>query len=68
MAIDLNRWHHAIYQVTGDMALHYNKATADDVTRWADVLRAIANEMQKGGSGDSRVSGGARGADRPLEI
>ena len=27
---DLNNWHHAIHQVTGDMALRFNKATVAD--------------------------------------
>ena len=40
---DLNEWHHALHQVTGDMALRFNKATTDDLTRWAKMLRDIAN-------------------------
>src|SRR5262245_12332357 len=44
--IDLHRWHHAIHQVTGDMALRFNKASADDLERWARMLRDIADEME----------------------
>ena len=28
---DLNEWHHTLHQVTGDMALRFNKATAADL-------------------------------------
>ena len=44
--IDLNAWHHAIHQVTGDMALRFNQATADDLERWSKVLQRVAKEMQ----------------------
>jgi hypothetical protein len=44
-AIDLNAWHHAIHEVTGDMALRFNKATGDDLKRWVRMLRAVADEM-----------------------
>jgi endogenous inhibitor of DNA gyrase (YacG/DUF329 family) len=43
--IDLNRWHHAIHQVTGDMAVRFNGATLDDLRRWARMLRVVADEM-----------------------
>jgi hypothetical protein len=43
---DLNQWHHAIHQVTGDMALRFNKATAADLERWAKMLREVAEEMR----------------------
>ncbi len=43
--IDLNAWHHAIHQVTGDMALRFNRATASDLQRWSKVLLAVAEEM-----------------------
>jgi hypothetical protein len=43
---DLNKWHHAIHQVTGDMALRFNKATAADLERWARALREVAEEME----------------------
>jgi hypothetical protein len=46
MTIDLNRWHHAVHQVTGSMALRFNKATADDLARWAKALRELADEME----------------------
>jgi hypothetical protein len=36
---DLNKWHRAIHQVTGDMALRFNRATAADLERWAKTLR-----------------------------
>ena len=44
-AADLNAWHHAIHQVTGDMALRFNKATAADLERWAEILQEVAEEM-----------------------
>jgi hypothetical protein len=49
---DLNKWYRAIHQVTGAMALKFTRATADDVRRWAETLRAVADEMQKGRSGN----------------
>jgi hypothetical protein len=42
---DLNEWHHAIHAVTGDMAVRFNRATIDDLKRWARMLRAVADEM-----------------------
>jgi hypothetical protein len=42
---DLSEWHHAIHLVTGSMALHFNKATAADLERWANALREVADEM-----------------------
>lgn len=53
-AIDLNRWHHAVHQVTGSMALRFNKATAADLQRWAEMLRAVAEEMEAVGGDGSR--------------
>jgi hypothetical protein len=44
--IDLNAWHHAIHQVTGDMALRFNRATADDLKRWSRALQRVTKEMQ----------------------
>jgi len=44
--IDLNEWHHAIHQVTGDMALRFNRATTGDLRRWAKMLRHVAEEME----------------------
>ena len=44
--IGLNEWHHAIHQVTGDMALRFNRATTDDLRRWAKMLRHVAEEME----------------------
>jgi endogenous inhibitor of DNA gyrase (YacG/DUF329 family) len=44
--IDLNRWHHVIHQVTGAMALRFNRAAAIDLERWAKMLRAVADEME----------------------
>jgi endogenous inhibitor of DNA gyrase (YacG/DUF329 family) len=46
MAIDLNKWHHAVHQITGGMALRSNKAGADDLRRWAEELHRIATEME----------------------
>ena len=42
---DLNGWHHAVHQVTGDMALRFNKATAADLERWAKILQKVAKGM-----------------------
>ena len=39
--IDLNKMHHAIHQVSGDMALRFNKATVADLMQGGDS-RAIA--------------------------
>ena len=44
--IDLNKWHHAVHQVTGYMALRFNKGTAADLERWAKMLREVAEEMR----------------------
>jgi hypothetical protein len=44
--IDLNLWHHAIHQVSGGMALRFNRATPADLVKWAGMLRAIAGEME----------------------
>ena len=43
--IDLNFWHHAIHQITGDMALKFNRATPGDLERWARALQTVAREM-----------------------
>ncbi len=43
--IDLNAWHRAIHEVTGDMALRFNRAAADDLKRWSRMLRVVAEEM-----------------------
>jgi hypothetical protein len=47
--IDLNEWHHAIHQVTGDMALRFNTVTAKDLALWAAILREVAQEMVAAG-------------------
>ena len=47
MAIDLNVWHHRLHQVTGGMALRFNKAAPDDLQRWTQELRKIAGEMER---------------------
>jgi hypothetical protein len=44
-AINLNAWHRAIHQVTGGMALRFNRATATDLAQWARMLRTVAEEM-----------------------
>jgi endogenous inhibitor of DNA gyrase (YacG/DUF329 family) len=44
--IDLNRWHHRIHQVTGEMAIRFNRATPIDLACWAMVLRTVAAEME----------------------
>jgi hypothetical protein len=38
LLIDLNRWHHAIHLVTGEMAVQFNGASAADLRRWAKML------------------------------
>jgi hypothetical protein len=47
--IDLNVWHHAIHQVTGDMAMRFNRATPADLQRWARALHKVAAEMELNG-------------------
>lgn len=44
--IDLNAWHHSLHQVTGSMALKFNRAAAADLRGWAETLRSIAGEME----------------------
>jgi hypothetical protein len=44
--IDINIFHHAIHQVSGDMALKFTKATAADLKRWAGALRELAEQME----------------------
>jgi hypothetical protein len=44
--IDLNAWHHAIHQITGDMAVRFNRATIKDLQRWICKLRAVAEQME----------------------
>ena len=44
--INLNAWYHDIHQVTGDMALRFNRATPADLERWASMLQNVAEEMQ----------------------
>jgi endogenous inhibitor of DNA gyrase (YacG/DUF329 family) len=46
VTIDLNRWHHAVHQVTGAMAVRFNKAGAEDLRCWAEELHRIAAEME----------------------
>jgi len=48
--IDLNRWHHAIHLVTGDMAVRFNGASAADLKRWPKMLRDIADKMESADS------------------
>jgi plasmid maintenance system antidote protein VapI len=44
--IDLNRLHHALRQVTGDMAIKFYKATPADLELWIKALRVIARAME----------------------
>lgn len=44
---DLTKWHRALHQVTGDMALTFNRATADDLKRWAQMLRDVIEQMER---------------------
>jgi hypothetical protein len=46
VTIDINKMHHTVHQVSGDMALHFNKATDADLKRWAKALREVADEME----------------------
>jgi endogenous inhibitor of DNA gyrase (YacG/DUF329 family) len=46
VTIDLNRWHHSLHEITGSMALRFNKAGAEDLRRWAEELHRIAGEME----------------------
>ena len=43
--VDLNPWYRALHQITGDMALGFNKAAPADLERWANVMREIADQM-----------------------
>jgi hypothetical protein len=64
--IDLNHWHRALHRVTGDMALKFNKATADDLKSWVRMLRTIADEMNgecNGKNMASLPSGGVGGGE-----
>jgi hypothetical protein len=45
-AIDLNRLHRALHQVTSDMAVKFNRATVDDLALWIKALRVIAKAME----------------------
>jgi hypothetical protein len=45
--IDLNKMHYAIHQISGDMALRFYKATADDLKRWVKMLRQLARDMEE---------------------
>jgi hypothetical protein len=42
----MDRWLHAIHQVTGSMALRFTKATAADLQHWVGMLRTTAAEME----------------------
>jgi endogenous inhibitor of DNA gyrase (YacG/DUF329 family) len=56
--VDLNAWHHAIHQVTGDMALRFNRATPADLKRWASMLRKVAEEMEaSSANGEGQTDG-----------
>jgi hypothetical protein len=44
--IDLNHWHHAIHQITGGMAVTFNRGTAEDLAKRAGMLRVVAKEME----------------------
>jgi endogenous inhibitor of DNA gyrase (YacG/DUF329 family) len=46
VAIDLNHWHHQLHQITGGMALRFNKATPADLKEWATALHTVAGEME----------------------
>jgi hypothetical protein len=52
--IDLNNLHRAIHQVTGSMALRFNRATPADLMKWAEMLRAVAVEMEATAAIDSK--------------
>lgn len=55
--IDLNKWHHALHQVTGEMALLFNRATDADLARWAAMLRAVVQEMETDCAGETQQAG-----------
>jgi hypothetical protein len=44
--IDLNRLHHAVHQITGSMAINFNRAAANDLREWARALHVVAAEME----------------------
>jgi hypothetical protein len=55
MVIDLNEWHRAIHQVTGAMALRFNRATPSDLAQWAKMLRTVAQEMESVAGQDGQI-------------
>jgi hypothetical protein len=54
--IDLNRLHHAVHQVTGHMAIRFNKATPEDLELWAKALRVIAKAMDAAIKAEAKLS------------
>ena len=76
--IDLNVWHHALHQVTGGMALRFNRAGLTNLRAWAAELHAIASGMEvvavlieraetrNPDNPDSILTGGSR--CRPLHV
>jgi hypothetical protein len=44
--IDLDIWHHALHEITGSMALHWCRATPDELRAWSAALAAVAAEME----------------------
>lgn len=44
--IDLHRWHRDLHQVTGRMALHFNRATTADLYEWSAELTSVAEQMR----------------------
>ena len=43
--IDLNEFHHDVHQISGAMALRFNRATPADLRYWAAKLHALAEQM-----------------------
>jgi hypothetical protein len=40
------KWHEAIHEVTGSMALRWCRASAGELVDWAQQLRAVATAME----------------------
>lgn len=41
----MEKWHHDIHQVTGEMAKEWTTVTKTLLQKWASELRAVADDM-----------------------
>ena len=65
MMIHLTKLHRAVHQVSGSMALKFNRATVADLRHWAEALQAVADEMKV--AADCRYTSAAPVSDDALE-